>query len=498
VSGKDTAKILNKRFPNTVAPFASPMVQSYYAEMKRKTDDGVAKTSIRPLHIEEEERIIYEITRIARKCNVHLQLRFPRRERSNTHFLPENVVTDDEETSGDIIEPEDNMDIDQVGEPESDSLSVDTPLNTPGSQDGQSLTSINQTSRSRFFDPRPAYIQSFEEALSVHEEPEIHGLQTKGLPPLLFRMFDDIKAGINRPDYFKASKFAPLPEARRPTPPLEESTMFKWEVSLHMNRKGVGTPFISTTSSLLWAVHMAATSKSNDVASIGLSVIDTRAANEECGVYPASKLFSKAKKDPGFVEKKNRGYMASTEYLVWFQIPQPAIQKSIRYYDLEELANSDYGVRTILQLDKFKTSTSIAILRSKFMSDVVDLNTNRMLGFAKLLLFFGVTPLSDPKAIKTMTFSIVQGWCLGVPSALCAKDAFTGWKIYWAGITTPEVQAQEEVYAEAERAFVEGAMSGVKNNSENIKRPKHGRSQNGSGRKRRANVPDDLEGFIVN
>jgi hypothetical protein len=142
----EAAQILAARFPNPVAPFASQMVRSYYADMKRKSDHGDAKNSINPPNSDEEKRIIDEIRRVTSKNKVKLQFKSPptptplRSEgmsrRSCTHFLPNSMDVDDEETSGDILEPEDTMDIDEVGEPQSDTSIVDTPCNTPDSQEG--------------------------------------------------------------------------------------------------------------------------------------------------------------------------------------------------------------------------------------------------------------------------------------------------------------------------------------------------------------------------
>jgi hypothetical protein len=100
-----------------------------------------------------------------------------------------------------------------------------------------------------------------------------------------------------------------------------DSLYFQAEMGNHFNRRTLGNPMISTTSSLVWADFMAATEfKSAQTeehrASVSIKTIDGRkATNREEHYIDGHKLYRKLKEIPGLIEIKNMRHRATTEYL---------------------------------------------------------------------------------------------------------------------------------------------------------------------------------------
>jgi len=163
------------------------------------------------------------------------------------------------------------------------------------------------------------------------------------MPYLVFRTHDHLSQGINNSDGFTAGKFVHYP-SRCEISPTEDEETYLLDATTHWNRLQKPSPFISTTSSLIWAIYMALQKAKAHNKPVHISVLDGRNTSRLTRVFSGSELIQQLKE--GRSVKFN--YCGNYEYLV----SKAAIIGSFTIEDLLALAANDEDVREFLRIDQ--------------------------------------------------------------------------------------------------------------------------------------------------
>ncbi|KAK6529397.1 hypothetical protein TWF281_008573 [Arthrobotrys megalospora] len=159
----------------------------------------------------------------------------------------------------------------------------------------------------------------------------IHGTTKKLDPSILFRVYDDSSHGKNGPDGFRAGKFL-----RKSAPILTDCEVVYFDVVLarHIGQQKIngGSTFISTTPSLLWALHKATRIGGNP----RISVIDRSKIFQP--VQHISTIHPRLKAT-GLLN--NIKYSGKLEYAVYGDIDASAIIHDFSFEGFKRLANFD-------------------------------------------------------------------------------------------------------------------------------------------------------------
>ncbi|KAF2664946.1 hypothetical protein BT63DRAFT_80872 [Microthyrium microscopicum] len=225
-------------------------------------------------------------------------------------------------------------------------------------------------------------------------------VEEEGIPALLFRKWGPKSAGLNSPSYFRASEFQ-LPIGRMPTPIPPESSYFKQRLAHHMARSPTGTPFISTSDSLIWVVCKAFDDLESGVNphEINLTLIDSRESKTAFSpVYVAPLYKALKKKRDGHVPTAHLRYSASTEWVFWAEIAK-GLQATVTLADLYYLSSQSSSVATILRLDILEKSRKIT----------------------------KIFPTNRPAVIEAGVYAIIQGWWIYFQSEENLQRAFSIW-----------------------------------------------------------------------
>ncbi|RHZ71376.1 hypothetical protein CDV55_104936 [Aspergillus turcosus] len=221
-------------------------------------------------------------------------------------------------------------------------------------------------------------------------------------PPLLYRWSNADSQGINTPKRYTAGLFADsevspfLPED---IPPEK----FNDYVLKHVERitptsHPTPSPFISTFKSILAPIHRAV----RGMEGARVSIIDTMKLNGP--LYSARDLVRKNK-------IKIRGYSGIGEYLIWGDVPTPAIICSFKISTLIQIAQDNEDIGRILQLDRIASKTHVrGNLRTVLSKETGSMNLNHASGVSlgKLLHFINV-----PEAYYQMVGEgIIRSWQL--------------------------------------------------------------------------------------
>ncbi|KAF2172438.1 hypothetical protein M409DRAFT_17671 [Zasmidium cellare ATCC 36951] len=196
-------------------------------------------------------------------------------------------------------------------------------------------------------------------------------------------------------------------------PPGSNSVMN--DIFKHLNKKPVDSPFISTSSSLLWIISEKLLKGLKDGNTSGrLTIIDATALKKET-VFYVNPFHRAIKKTYAFTDGAWR-YAGTNEYLVWRDIPRRAILHTFNSRDLLQLSASSQSVHAALRLevlDQPRTSLvggKVPMLRS----GNVQLNADIVVGLTKLCKFFGLDAHSSMEHISHIVSDVVQGWVLQV------------------------------------------------------------------------------------
>ncbi|KAF2436724.1 hypothetical protein EJ08DRAFT_654908 [Tothia fuscella] len=228
------------------------------------------------------------------------------------------------------------------------------------------------------------------------------------VPQLLFRSFSDQTYGINTPTLFKAGRFAALPYAI-PRAPSSDDESFIFDAANHLTRQLLASPFISTSTSFLWAVHLLL---KLDDQTARVSVIHGPTADRNTTVYDTRSVLGDLRAKEMYPIQI--GYKGAFEKLVFGEITQDAIHYSFGHYDLEEMATTSASISLFLRLDVIRDKPSIDAVRKEFFQHRVVLDETSATGIANLLRGLNITPLTNEGIISEMLYHLLQGWCIEI------------------------------------------------------------------------------------
>lgn len=162
------------------------------------------------------------------------------------------------------------------------------------------------------------------------------------VPHILWRFSNDESMGINHRSGYIANAF--INEIGNIPTPNERVQEFPTWLEIHVRPRKIPSPFISTTTDPLMAVHRALTRDQNAF----VSIIDSTQIESESIFYMKDLMKQYNIYTPG--------YRGAKEYVVWGAICRPAIVTSIRADELVQIANTYPDIKAALQLDTIRAS----------------------------------------------------------------------------------------------------------------------------------------------
>ena len=235
------------------------------------------------------------------------------------------------------------------------------------------------------------------------------------LPPLLWRYHDSSSQGLNSPSGFKSGRNA---HARAPSrgPPLCKD--LEWiDVLEHLNPSKnselhIHSPFISTSSRLLWLLRKALSKKEFSGC---ISLIDSSGLDPK-GVYYVPPFHTELKNHCAF-DNGAQYYKGISEHLIWNEIPPSAIIKTDSLAAFQALVNANEALETLLRLNDLTSGAKLDVISGTLKRDSVKLTASIATAIAELALFFGLDHTSPEQHLFRFVYEIAQGWELTTESA---------------------------------------------------------------------------------
>ena len=162
------------------------------------------------------------------------------------------------------------------------------------------------------------------------------------VPHILWRFSNDESMGINHRSGYIANAF--INDIGAIPTPDERAAEFSTWLEIHVRPRRIPSPFISTTTDPLVAVHRALTRDQNAF----VSIIDSTQINPRNIFYMKDLM--------GQYNIYTPGYRGAKEYVIWGCICRPAIVTSIRADELVQIANMHPDIKAALQLDVISNS----------------------------------------------------------------------------------------------------------------------------------------------
>ncbi|RAO69083.1 uncharacterized protein BHQ10_005095 [Talaromyces amestolkiae] len=162
------------------------------------------------------------------------------------------------------------------------------------------------------------------------------------VPNILWRFSNDDSMGINHRSGYIANAF--LNEIGNIPTPDERAEEFPTWLEIHVRPRKIPSPFISTSTDPLVAVHRALTRGQNAI----VSIIDSTQIESQNIFYMKDLMKQYNIYTPG--------YRGAKEYVVWGTICRPAIISSIRADEFIQIANSHSDIKAAFQLDTISAS----------------------------------------------------------------------------------------------------------------------------------------------
>jgi hypothetical protein len=291
-------------------------------------------------------------------------------------------------------------------------------------------------------------------------------VQTEPLPQFrptsLFRAYNSDSAGTNGPSGFQAGHFPariPIPE-----PILLPDYGLLNDIYHHIYHYHHGSSVISTTNSLVWAVHKAINMK-NEVPSY-IAFLNHDSMESYTKSYHAEEVIKLLRKEfKTRIPNKYAGYRGTAEWLIWGQIEQQSVVNNVAISKLEDLAKRSVYASTILRLHILRDSTTLGKARDVFLKHRVQLSATA-LGLVNILLCMDITPSSTKEQVEAMVFVVVQGWALELPHGpedtnAIIDDTFEAW--FCMGSNGLDLDIDEEQKNRLRAAFHEGIETGAAN-----------------------------------
>jgi hypothetical protein len=288
-------------------------------------------------------------------------------------------------------------------------------------------------------------------------------------PGLLFRTFS-CQSTEESAQNLRARDFMDV-DMPIPSPPSNDDAYFWHRVGVHYRRTESGSPFLSTSNSLLWVVHKAIKqNQEQDLAShlvnINIMVLDPTIIKSTTDIFVGRSMYRECK-HRGLIRQAHLRYQSACEYLVWAEIHKDSVLKLISFKDLQSLADRSLPVNAILRLDDMASFDTVSKIREYFSGNPVVLNFAVYLGFAKLLLFFGITPASGAKFIHAGAYALMFGWVIQVDTDASIYEAFAIWVVHFFKKHNTDTHVDID---QAREAFFEGVKAGATDGKRFIKK----------------------------
>nr|OQO21337.1 hypothetical protein B0A51_12399 [Rachicladosporium sp. CCFEE 5018] len=228
------------------------------------------------------------------------------------------------------------------------------------------------------------------------------------LPPLLFRYWDNNSQGLNSRDRFVCGRFKNAMTRPRPAPAVAD---IEWnDFGDHIDHRTKPTPFISTSSMLVWVVKKAMTAWDAGERSGHISVIDTYYLDDR-SVYWVPPLHAALAKKRVF-RKGGFQYKGSAEHLVWHEITEEAILSTFSIQELMRQAKTPVlnkflrlGVLATGTVDKLKVNDRLKGTQLPLSKNVDVL--------AQMVLFFDLGD-ADYDKMWCICYELIRGWELHI------------------------------------------------------------------------------------
>ncbi|QGA20230.1 hypothetical protein EYB26_007932 [Talaromyces marneffei] len=198
----------------------------------------------------------------------------------------------------------------------------------------ETSTQPSQTSR---IPPTISRIRSFK-MNGRSEEP----IRPSQVPHVLWRFSNDQSMGINHRSGYIANAF--INDIGDIPTPNERAEEFPTWLEIHVRPRRIPSPFISTSTDPLVAVHRALSRDQNAF----VSIIDSTQIKSQ-NIFYMKDLMKQ-------YDIYTPGYRGAREYVVWGSICRSAIVTSIRADEFIQIANTHPDIRAALQLDVISAS----------------------------------------------------------------------------------------------------------------------------------------------
>ncbi|EED16379.1 conserved hypothetical protein [Talaromyces stipitatus ATCC 10500] len=162
------------------------------------------------------------------------------------------------------------------------------------------------------------------------------------VPNILWRFSNDESMGINHRSGYVANTF--IGDLGNIPTPEERAQEFPTWVEIHARPRKIPSPFISTSTDPLVAVHRALTRDKNAF----VSIIDATQIKSQNIFYMKDLMQQYNIYTPS--------YRGAKEYVVWGSICRPAIVTSVRADELLQIAEENADIKAALQLDIISSS----------------------------------------------------------------------------------------------------------------------------------------------
>ncbi|OCL11918.1 hypothetical protein AOQ84DRAFT_352794 [Glonium stellatum] len=271
----------------------------------------------------------------------------------------------------------------------------------------------------------------------------------QNIPSIVYRVFDEESQSQLFNGAIRSGLFG---ERRRgiTTALSVEDELFDVFAENHFWYHKKGGPFISVTSSLLWAISIAVRSERAGRHPF-IAVIDMGSLGS---FWPASEVISGLREKGEFSEMTFQGVF---EFLVWGEIRNSSILHVFPFSQLRELVRNNSAVQATLRLDCFQPR--VLWTHKKLITSRLEINHSTAGAIGSIANIFGLSYGSE-KMLWDFVSGVCQGWGLIAPEDnIAMEDLGTAFASSLDSHTQRRCLSEAD-YDEPRNAFITGAMNG--------------------------------------
>jgi len=201
-----------------------------------------------------------------------------------------------------------------------------------------------------------------------------------------------------------------------PAPPLDDSH-FLTHAQKHLNNRAVYTPFISLTSSFIWAIHKAKAQAKESHESPVIAVIDARIAARSTVIDHAAPIRQQLQS----LGRAPKHYKANFEWLAWGQMSgEGLIIGEFSIKSLHDLCLRSSEVASMLRMHIINPDLSMARVRHTLaLGSASSLTRDLGTGIGMLAKFICPSTHLHDLFVADLTRVYLQNWCV--------TDDLQGW-----------------------------------------------------------------------